>query len=102
MTNLSCNCNIDLRFIVCILSLQGSFFLNVNTKLVIITGGCDTMGKAIEIRTRLGVRSGDDGQSMGRRDARAWHDEVPEAHLWVLYSQCKSAEICYYYSKCSL
>lgn len=36
-------------------------FLNVTTRLVIIAGSCDTMGKAVEIRTRLGVRSGDDG-----------------------------------------
>jgi hypothetical protein len=43
------------------------------------------MGKTVEIRARLGVRSGDDGQSMGRRDARTWHDEVLEAHLWILY-----------------
>lgn len=55
------------------------------------------MGKTVEICTRLGVRSGDDGKPMGRRDARAWHDEVPEAHLWVFYSQRKLAEIYYYF-----
>jgi len=52
------------------------------------------MGKAVEIRTCLGLRSGDDGKSMGRRDARAWYDEVPEAHLWVFHSQRKLAGIC--------
>lgn len=54
------------------------------------------MGKTVEIRTRLGVRSGDDGQSMGWRDARAWHDEVPEAHLRIFYSQRKLIEIYYF------
>lgn len=78
--------NIDLRFATCVLIVYEVGFLNVYAKLVIITGGCDTMGKAVEICTRLGVRSGDDGQSMGRRDARSWHDKVPETHLWILYS----------------
>lgn len=51
-----------------------------------ITGGCDTVGKTLEIRTRLGVRGGDHGKSMGRRDTRSWHDKVPETHLWLLHS----------------
>lgn len=56
------------------------------TRLLMIAGSCDTVGEAIEVRSRLGVRGGDYGQSMGRRDTRSRHDEVPEAHLWVLYS----------------
>lgn len=44
------------------------------------------MGEATEICARLGIRSSNYGESMGRRDARSWHDEVLEAHIWLLYS----------------
>jgi len=49
-------------------------------------GGGDTMGEIIEVRARLGIRGGDHGQSVGRRDARPRYDKVPEAHLRLLHS----------------
>lgn len=53
---------------------------------LIIAGGCDTMGKAIEICTGLGISGSDYGQSVGRRDALSRYDEVPEAHIRILHS----------------
>lgn len=47
------------------------------------------MGKAAEIRSGMGVRRRDDGQPMGRRDPRSRHDQVPQAHLRLLYGQRK-------------
>lgn len=44
------------------------------------------MGEAIEVRARLGVRGSYYGKSVGRRDTRSWHDEVPETHLRIFHS----------------
>lgn len=47
------------------------------------------MGEIAAISSCLGIRSGNDGKSMGRCNSRSWYDEISEAHLWILNGQCE-------------
>lgn len=65
----------------------------------LIIGSCDSMGEITAIRSCLGIRSGNDGKSMGRCNSRSWYDEISEAHLWILNGQCEYFSTIYTYIK---
>lgn len=54
-----------------------------------LIGSCDSMGEIAAVSSCLGIRSGNDGKSMGRCNSRSWYDEISEAHLWILNGQCE-------------
>lgn len=62
-----------------------------------LIGSCDSMGEITAICSCLGIRSGNDGKSMGRCNSRSWYDEISEAHLWILNGQCEYFSTIYIY-----
>lgn len=64
-----------------------------------LIGSCDSMGEITTICSCLGIRSGNDGKSMGRCNSRSWYDEISEAHLWILNGQCEYFSTIYTYKQ---